>query len=61
MVADLAEENAVLKKTLAGVQENWRWCKKCEGLFYAGHATKGVCPAGGTHMPEGSGNYRLLF
>lgn len=42
-------------------QENWRWCKKCEGLFFDGRPTKGVCPAGGEHETgEGSANYRLL-
>lgn len=49
-----------LKARLASVQENWRWCKNCEGLFFAGHATKGVCPAGGEHTLDGSGSYSLL-
>jgi hypothetical protein len=41
-------------------QANWRWCKKCEGLFFAGHAAKGVCPAGGQHSQAGSGKYELI-
>lgn len=41
-------------------QADWRWCKKCEGLFFAGHATSGVCPAGGAHTQEGSGKYELI-
>jgi hypothetical protein len=43
-------------------QDNWRWCKKCEGLFFAGHPTQGKCPADGQpHSQEGSGDYRLLL
>ncbi len=40
------------------VQEGWRWCHKCQGMFY-GHASGGlgVCPAGGAHDPTGSGHY----
>lgn len=34
-------------------QNNWRWCNKCQGLFFVG-STFGVCPAGGTHSPPGS-------
>jgi hypothetical protein len=54
-----------LMAVLASVDDNWRWCNKCESLFYGGHETKGVCPApakGGSreHNPEGSPNYRLL-
>jgi hypothetical protein len=40
-------------------QSNWRWCKKCQGLFFAGGATHGLCPSGGTHSTVGSGNYKL--
>lgn len=43
-------------------QDNWRWCKKCEGLFFAGNPTQGKCPADGQpHSQEGSGDYRLLL
>jgi hypothetical protein len=38
-------------------QTGWRWCKKCEGLFFALHDHKGVCPAGGEHSEEGSSWY----
>jgi len=41
-------------------QDNWRWCNKCTGLFFAGNATLGVCPAGGTHNLTGSGDYHLI-
>jgi hypothetical protein len=51
-------------------QRNWRWCGKCQGLFYAGNGTTGKCPAGGGHyqsvsvdyvldtLPGGQGNWR---
>jgi hypothetical protein len=39
-------------------QSDWRWCNKCQGLFFAG-ANLGVCPAGGTHNASGSGDYAL--
>jgi Fungalysin metallopeptidase (M36)/Fungalysin/Thermolysin Propeptide Motif len=41
-------------------QNNWRWCHKCQGLYFAGSPTQGVCPAGGTHDHTGSGDYLLV-
>lgn len=38
-------------------QANWRWCKKCQALFYGGFA--GACAGGGTHDGSGSGDYVL--
>ncbi len=26
-------------------QDNWRWCQACDGLFYPGYQSLGVCPA----------------
>jgi hypothetical protein len=40
-------------------QDNWTWCDKCQGLFFAGNNTLGVCPAGGAHNTAGSGDYTL--
>ena len=40
-------------------QRNWRWCHKCQGLFFAGNPGP-VCPAGGAHDQTGSANYRLV-
>jgi len=40
-------------------QSNWRWCNKCQGLFFAGH-NQGSCPAGGSHNHGGSWDYTLL-
>jgi hypothetical protein len=47
------------KKSAAWMQNNWHWCNKCQGLFFAGHGA-GICPAGGAHNANGSGNYGLL-
>src|SRR5260370_22522999 len=26
-------------------QSGWRWCHKCQGLFFTANPSKGVCPA----------------
>jgi len=44
------------------LQRNWRWCNKCQGLFFGGGQATSRCPEGGTHAPQahsGSGNYSL--
>jgi hypothetical protein len=43
------------------VQQGWRSCPKCQGLFYAGFAQKGVCPAGGQHDIANSFAYSVAF
>jgi hypothetical protein len=45
-------------KPAGGTQDNWRWCDKCQGLFWGGNAAKSRCPAGGAHA-AGSWNYKL--
>jgi hypothetical protein len=42
-------------------QAGWRWCRLCQGLWFAGNPTLGVCPAAGTagHSFVGSGNYTV--
>lgn len=40
----------------ASKQDKWRWCCKCQVLFYSGLG-QGVCPAGGGHDSTGSGQY----
>ena len=40
-------------------QGGWRWCLKCEGLWYWARQTGGVCPAGGNHSSYGSMDYVL--
>jgi hypothetical protein len=41
-------------------QEGWRWCKKCQVMFYGLHSSGlGACPAGGQHDPSQSGHYYI--
>jgi hypothetical protein len=35
------------------VQADWRFCQKCQSMFFDGYPTKGVCPAGGAHSGQG--------
>ena len=44
---------AGIPKTGDKGQDQWRFCNKCDGLFYDGYSTKGVCPAGGGHVSQG--------
>jgi Matrixin/Putative peptidoglycan binding domain len=39
-------------------QADWRWCNKCQGLFFGGNPGS-KCPGGGAHSKTGSGNYIL--
>lgn len=39
-------------------QDGWRWCKKCQGMFFSINSA-GVCPKGGGHDGSGSGHYTL--
>src|SRR3954452_17576552 len=48
-----------LSATMTG-QDNWRWCNKCQGLWFAGSGTSGKCHAGDGHVPQESGNYTLV-
>jgi hypothetical protein len=43
-------------------QRRWRWCSKCQGLWYSGATvnTDGACPAGGVHTHGGSADYALF-
>jgi len=38
------------------LQDQWRWCTKCQGLAFSGNSSVGPCPAGGDHN-HGSANY----
>ena len=40
-------------------QQTWRWCRKCEGLFFP-PPEQSACPAGGFHDPYGSWIYYLV-
>jgi hypothetical protein len=41
-------------------QTDWRFCNKCNGLFYDGYPQKGRCPADGGHVAQGF-NFVLPF
>ena len=41
-------------------QENWRFCQKCEAMFFDGYADKGLCPGGGGHLAQGY-NFNLPY
>jgi hypothetical protein len=43
-----------------GAQAGWRWCRKCQGLFFGENPTNGFCPSGTRHDPKQSGDYNLL-
>ena len=42
-----------------GTQRNWRWCSKCQGMWFGGNPA-GPCAGGGNHTKAGSGNYSLV-
>ncbi len=43
-------------------QHHWRWCEKCQGMWY-GDAPTSKCPgnSGGPHIHSGSGDYSILL
>jgi hypothetical protein len=43
----------------ANGQNQWRWCRKCQLLAFAGGAAPGPCPSGGTHDHSGSADYTI--
>lgn len=43
-----------------GTQNGWRWCNKCQGLWFGPSQAASTCPEGGTHNNVGSGNYSLV-
>ncbi len=53
-----AQLTGIVGDTTVG-QDNWRWCSKCQGLFFAGNPGS-KCPAGGSHTKTGSGNYDIV-
>jgi hypothetical protein len=48
---------SLAREELEMAQSNWRWCRKCRGLFLGDFP--GSCPAGAQHDMTGSGNYRM--
>jgi hypothetical protein len=58
---DVGQKIAELEKRLSNIQDNWRWCHKCMGLWFAGGPDTGRCPRDGQgHSLDGSGNYHLM-
>jgi hypothetical protein len=58
--AALAQQRTMAAAAPGG-QDEWRYCSRCKGMYYNGQqAGNGVCPAGGAHNPNLSGNYFLL-
>jgi hypothetical protein len=42
-------------------QNGWRWCHKCQGFFFAGNPSQGVCPADHqAHDASQSGHYAAV-
>ncbi|GIE32407.1 hypothetical protein Ait01nite_054520 [Actinoplanes italicus] len=50
-----------LRTTGVATQRGWRWCNRCQGLWWAPSGDGGKCPAGGAHVRHGSGNYGLTY
>lgn len=42
-------------------QPSWKWCNKCQCMFYTGGSSMGVCQAGGAHDATGSNDYTLVY
>lgn len=43
------------------LQNNWKWCKKCQTLVFAGNANAGHCPAGDMHDSTTGLNYLVAM
>lgn len=56
-VGALAVGTATATAATPGRQPNWRWCRRCQTLFYFNGFTTGWCVRGGGHDCEGSGKY----
>src|SRR5579859_918603 len=52
-----AHAKSLALDALALQQFDWRFCVKCEGLFFNGYPGKGTCAAGGGHAPAGYNFY----
>lgn len=52
-------QNVSVKPVQHITQDQWRWCNKCQALFYGPHQALSGCPKGGTHEGGQSGNYVL--
>jgi len=42
-------------------QEGWRWCRRCMTMWFTQYnGSSGVCPSGGGHEQDGSGQYLMV-
>jgi hypothetical protein len=49
-------------QTNLSLDGGWRWCRKCEGMFFRDVGVFGTCPVGGLrHDPRESGLYSPLL
>jgi hypothetical protein len=52
----------LMETELRAFQADWRFCRKCQGLFFVGNPGKGVCPADDQpHDASQSGKYVVTF
>lgn len=56
-LAGVAAGLASATPAAADQQSGWRWCNRCQCLFYGDDYTSGWCTRGGGHNWRGSGNY----
>lgn len=49
------------KPSSVGYHNMWRWCQKCESLFYGGDTKMGGCPKGGSHDASKSNYYSIQW
>ncbi len=59
-VGNGGQQDVYLSRHPKQIQYEWRWCRKCQGLFFNKYS-RGVCKAGGTHDLRGSANYGLTI
>ena len=43
------------------IQDEWRCCDRCMGLFFGGNAEQGACPAGGKHDGHSSSSFIMHY
>jgi hypothetical protein len=50
------------RRATCGQQGDWRWCHKCQGAFFAGNASQGICPVDRrAHDASQSGHYGMIW
>jgi hypothetical protein len=57
-----SQYHAAFSISRAAMQDGCSWCNKCQGMhFSAGDREFGPCPAGNSHVTDGSGNYAFAL